>query len=65
MFAALLLLKQFIPVEVSGRMNAIIVITIYTLTGGGLYFLLTYNNLFKKVFGKEIIDKILKKFKKA
>ena len=65
MYAVLLLLGQFIPVEVSGRMNAILVIVIYTLVGGGLYFLLTYKTLFKKVFGKELIDKFLKKFKKA
>lgn len=64
MYLALMLLNKFIPVVVDGRINAIIIVVIYTLVGGGLYFLLTYKSIFKKIFGKEIIDKIIGKFRK-
>ena len=64
MYLALMLLNEIVPVVVDGRVKAIIIVAIYTIVGGGLYFLLTYKGIFKKIFGKEIIDKILGKFKK-
>lgn len=63
MYLALMMLNYFIPAVVDGRGNAIIIVIIYTLIGGGIYFLLTYKNIFKKIFGKEILDKIFNKFK--
>ena len=65
MYFSLMLLNNFVPVIVDGRSNALIVVIIYILVGGGIYFLITYNNIFKKIFGKEVIDKLVSKFKKA
>ena len=64
MYLALMLLNEFVPVVVNGRVHAITIVTLYALVGGGIYFLLTYKNVFKKVFGKEVLDKIANKFKK-
>lgn len=64
MYLVLSILNYFVPVVVDGRINAIIIVIIYTLVGGGIYFGLTYKNIFKKIFGKEIIDKVLGKIKR-
>ena len=63
MYISLYVLNNFIPVVVDGRINAIIIVVIYTVIGGSIYFALTYKNVFKKIFGKEIINKIISKFK--
>ena len=64
MYLVLMLVNEFVPIVVNGRFKAIIIVVIYTLIGGGLYFVITYKSLFKKIFGKEIIDKITSKFRK-
>lgn len=64
MLASLVLLNKLLPVEVSGRFDAIIISIIYGLVGAGIYFLITYKPIFKKVFGKETIDRVLGKFKR-
>ena len=64
MYLVLMLVNELVPVAVTGRFKAIIIVAIYTLIGGGLYFAMTYKSLFKKIFGKEIIDKITSKFRK-
>ena len=64
MYLALMLLNEFVPVVVDGRFEAMRIVVLYSLVGGAIYFLLTYKNVFKKIFGKEVIDKILNKFKK-
>lgn len=65
MYLVLMILNEFIPVVVTGRIKAILIVTLYTLIGGIIYFVLTYKSLFKKIFGREIIDKIFRKFKKS
>jgi uncharacterized membrane-anchored protein len=64
MYLALMLLSEFVPVVVDGRGKAVAIVTLYSLVGGGIYFALTYKNVFKKVFGKEIIERIKSKFKR-
>ena len=64
MYLVLMLVNEFVPIVVNGRFKAIIIVAIYTLIGGGLYFVITYKSLIKKIFGKEIIDKITSKFRK-
>ena len=65
MYLALMLLNEFINVNVSGRTNAILTVSLYVVVGGAIYFALTYKNIFKKIFGKEILDKLIGKFKKS
>ena len=65
MYACLMLLNEFIPSTVDGRFKAIIIVIIYAVVGGFIYFLLTYKTLFKRIFGTEAIDKIKRKFKKS
>ena len=65
MYLVLMILNEFIPVVVTGRIKAILIVTLYNLIGGIIYFVLTYKSLFKKIFGREIIDKIFRKFKKS
>ena len=65
MYFSLLLLNEFIPRIVDGRFKAIIIVSIYTLVGGTLYFLLTYKSLFKKIFGEEFLNKFKRKIKKS
>ena len=64
MYLALMVLNEFVPVVVDGRLNAILIVALYTCVGGLLYFVITYKSLFKNIFGEEIINKIFKKFKK-
>ena len=64
MYLALMVLNEFVPVVVDGRLNAILIVALYTVIGGLLYFAITYKSLFKNIFGEEIINKIFKKFKK-
>ncbi len=65
MYLVLMLLNEFLPVVVDGRINAITIVLIYSLVGGGIYFIITYKSLFKKIFGKEILDKLFGRFKKS
>ena len=65
MYFVLMLLSEVIQVEVNGRIHAIIIVTLYALVGGSIYFAITYKSLFKKIFGKEIMDKITGKIKKS
>ncbi len=65
MYFSLALLNEFIPRIVDGRFKAIIIVSIYTLVGGTLYFLLTYKSLFKKIFGGEFLNKFKRKIKKS
>lgn len=64
MYLALMVLNEFVPVVVDGRLNAILIVALYAFVGGLLYFVITYKSLFKNIFGEEIINKIFKKFKK-
>ena len=64
MYLVLMVLNEFVPVVVDGRLNAILIVALYTVIGGLLYFAITYKSLFKNIFGEEIINKIFKKFKK-
>lgn len=64
MYLVLMVLNEFVPVVVDGRLNAILIVALYTLIGGLLYFAITYKSLFKNIFGEEIINKIFKKYKK-
>lgn len=62
MIIVLLIMKTFIPLNVTGRMNAIILIMIYGFVGAGIYFAITIKNgIFKEIFG----DKLFKKLKRV
>lgn len=57
----LLILKIFVPFNISNRLAAIILIIVYAAVGASIYFILTIKNgIFKEIFG----DKLLNKFKK-
>ena len=61
MIIVLLIMKNFILLDVTSKFKSIILIIIYALVGAGIYFSLTIKNgIFKEIFG----DKLLKKIKK-
>lgn len=63
MIILLLVMKNFIPFNITNRFHTIILIIIYALSGSLLYFALTIKNgIFKEIFGDEILRKF--KFKK-
>lgn len=61
MIIVLLVMKNFILLDVTSKFKSIILIIIYALVGAVIYFSLTIKNgIFKEIFG----DKLLKKIKK-
>lgn len=61
MIIVLLVMKNFILLDVTSKFKSIILILVYALVGAGIYFSLTIKNgIFKEIFG----DKLLKKIKK-
>lgn len=61
MIIVLLIMKNFILLDVTSKFKSIILILVYALVGAGIYFALTIKNgIFKDIFG----DKLLKKIKK-
>ncbi|MBR3117208.1 MAG: polysaccharide biosynthesis protein [Bacilli bacterium] len=64
MLVCLVLLNKVVPVVVSGRAKAIFIAILYGVVGAGIYFAITYKPIFKKVFGKETVNRILGKFKR-
>lgn len=65
MAIVLLLLKILLPYSTPSRLINIIIIIIYTIIGGIIYLGITIKNrTLYKVFGNDIIIKILNKFKK-
>lgn len=65
MLLVLTLLKNFLPFNVTGRMNNILVVAIYAIIGATIYLGLTYKaNLINKIFGNSLLDKVKKIFKK-
>lgn len=64
MILVLLALKYFIPFNNLSRFKSIVVIGIYAIVGASIYFGLTIKNkIFYTIFGKNTINKILKKSK--
>ncbi len=64
MIVAISLFKFIIPIYSSSRLLNIPIIIIYTVIGAGTYFLVAKKlNLFEEVFGKEFINKFMKKIK--
>ena len=59
------ILRIFIDTVPTSRTNAIIIIIIYALVGGLVYFIFTYKPLFKTVIAKELMGKVKKIFKKS
>ena len=65
MILALKVLTLIIPLYNSDRLISILIVIVYALIGGGIYFLLTYvGGLFKDVFGNNFIKNMLKRFNK-
>ena len=55
-------LKQFIPIDTSSRLMEILVVALYAVIGAIIYILVLYKtNTINNIFGKEKIDKILRK----
>lgn len=55
-------LKQLVPIETTSRLMAILIVLLYSVIGAIVYLLiLMKTNTIKNIFGKEKIDKILKK----
>lgn len=65
MLASLFVLRIFIDIIPTSRTNAIMIIAIYAVVGGIIYFIFTYKPLFKTVIARELMGKIKKIFKKS
>lgn len=62
MIILLNILKIFIPLNVSGRLNSLLIIIIYGFLGAIVYFSLTIKNgIFSKIFGNKLFKIIGKK----
>ena len=64
MAIVLLILRFIIPQSVSIRALNILIIAVYTIVGAFVYFVFTWKTgTIKAVFGEEMVNKILTKFK--
>lgn len=62
MFVVVLLLKWLLPIQYASKISCCIYIGIISIVGGIVYLFLTYKmGLLTKVFGKNTINKIIKK----
>ncbi len=62
MIILLNILKIFIPLNVSGRLNSLLIIIIYGFLGAIVYFSLTIKNgIFSKIFGNKLFRKFVRK----
>jgi O-antigen/teichoic acid export membrane protein len=62
---AMMTLQLFIPINTTSRLMAILLFTVYTIVGGGIYiFILTKNNTIYEIFGRNIYKRIFSKFKR-
>lgn len=61
MIISIYILKIFMPINVSGRLNSLVIVIIYALVGATIYFTLTIKNgIFSKIFGNKLFN-IIKK----
>ena len=61
MIIVLFIMKFIIPLSSDVRIYNLLIIVIYTIVGGLVYFGLTYKNkVVKNVFGKKVYDYIKK-----
>ena len=62
MLVVLLIINQFIPLDVYKKFDAIILIIINAIIGGIIYIYLSFKvNIPYQIFGKEYLNKIIKK----
>ena len=65
MVIVLLVLKQFIPFTSTSRLINIFIIAIYAVVGACVYlFIMFKSKLIYQIFGKDNVDKLIKRFKK-
>ena len=61
MIIVLLIMKNFISLDVTSKFSSITLIAIYALVGAGIYFALTIKNgIFKDIFGEKLFKKLKK-----
>lgn len=59
MIIVLFILKLFIPLNVTNRLNSIILIIIYAVVGASIYFGITIKNgILKEIFGNKLFNKL-------
>ena len=62
MLVVLLIINKFIPLDVYKKFDAIILIIINAIVGGFIYIYLSFKlNIPYQIFGKEYLNKIIKK----
>ena len=65
MCIVLTLMKYILPITGHGRMTSLLIILIYAIVGGTIYFVISFkNNVIKEVLGEKFIDSIVSKTKK-
>ena len=63
MFVTLLIVNKFLPLNLYSKSHAVIVIIIDAIIGGIIYIFMTYKlNIIEKIFGKDLINNIKKRF---
>lgn len=61
MVVVLLIMKLFIPLNITTKFKSMLIIAIYGLVGASIYFTLTIKNgIFKEIFGDKLINKLKK-----
>ena len=65
MILTMFILRMFVPLYVESRVFSVVIVFIYTLLGSIVYLLYMYKTkAIDRIFGKDIINKVLKKLKK-
>lgn len=66
MTSVLLLLNTVIPINVHGRLESLLISMVYGIVGFAVYGLVVWKlKVFGQVMGKNFVEKLVKKFKKA
>jgi len=65
MVLSLLVLKLLVPLTTTSRILSILLVILYAIVGGVVYFVLMFKSgIIYEIFGKENVNKILKKIRK-
>ncbi len=66
MVIALLIVRIFIPLQITNKLNTIVLCVLYALVGGIVYIFTSYKlGLFEEIFGSEFMNRILRRKKKC
>ena len=66
MILTMFIMRMFIPLYIESRVLSVGIVAVYTLAGSLVYLLYMYKTkAIDRIFGKELINKLLRKIKKS